>query len=82
MSSDWVPVLDANWETYQDAGDLPQTYLDMVTDADGSVGYYWSSTTSLFFRMTLRSTPVRTQGDLFQSGWFVALDVNRDGFLD
>ncbi len=82
LTGDWSPMLTNEWLFYEDANDVSQSYIDLVTDANGTVGYHWSSTTSLFFRMSLESTPVRKQGDLYQFAWSVALDVDNDNFLD
>ncbi len=82
LSGDWVALRDNNWNNYQDiwrSGGL--TDIDMVLDTDGEIAYYWSSSSSLFFRITLRTSPV-SGGALDRGSWSVGLDLNADNFLD
>ena len=55
-----------------------------MTDIPGQEAYYWSSSTSLFFRMTLRLTPIEPRtGVLYaKSYWYIALDADRNTFID
>ena len=82
LSNDWVPMLTGDWTFYEDSPDVSQGHIDLITDASGSASYYASTTTSLFFRITLKESPVRKQGDLQRSSWSIMLDVNEDNFMD
>ncbi|MBN1129419.1 MAG: DUF11 domain-containing protein [Chitinispirillaceae bacterium] len=82
LSADWVALRNFDWNNYQDIwGSGGLSRIDMVPDLSGEIAYYGSSPTSLFFRMTLRTTPV-SGGALDRGGWFMVLDLNADNFLD
>lgn len=78
----WVPLLNANWQRFTDPRDFPQGYYDIVTDVNGSAGYFYSTETSVFFRMVLRTTPLQSPNNLKPFAWFMAIDVDNDNSPD
>jgi len=84
-SGQWIPLINKDWAYYLDnSNDVGQGFLDYVTDTPGMEAYYWSSSTSLFFRMTLRQTPIDSRTGILttRGAWFIALDVDRDTYMD
>ncbi|MCF7833635.1 MAG: DUF11 domain-containing protein, partial [Candidatus Marinimicrobia bacterium] len=84
LSTDWKPLISSDWEPFTDPQDVSQSYIDFIEDINGSCGYYWSTSTSLFFRIVLRNTAAKKLGatELNQCGWGIMLDVDKDNFLD
>ncbi|MFO7841600.1 MAG: hypothetical protein R6V48_05535, partial [Fidelibacterota bacterium] len=82
LGSDWVAMRNNDWENYQNvwtSGGLRT--IDMVPDADNEIAYFASTSTSLFFRMTLQETPV-SGGSIDRGSWFIALDRDMDNYFD
>jgi uncharacterized repeat protein (TIGR01451 family) len=87
LESDWVPLLSSDWTLFDDAQDVSQGYIDfiaddLVSDTEGSCGYYYASSTSLFFRLVLRTDPINKKDEMTQNCWGMMLDVNKDNYLD
>lgn len=79
---EWVPVLNAYWDPILDPSDIRQGHIDIVTDQNGYGSYFSSSETSLFFRLALRKTPLKSTNNLQQMAWFVAIDADLDNLPD
>ena len=75
-------MLAYTWDPSYDPDDYPQGYLDIEVDAYGYSSYYYSSTTSVYFRIPLESTTINSQGELRQMAWHTLVDVNNDGVQD
>ncbi|MCD6447170.1 MAG: hypothetical protein J7L40_03270, partial [Candidatus Marinimicrobia bacterium] len=82
LSTDWVPLLSANWSLFDDPQDVSQGYIDFIEDTDGSCGYYYASSTSLFFRLVMRVNPINKKNQMTQNCWGMMLDVDKDNYLD
>lgn len=82
LSTDWVPLLDQDWSLYDDPQDVSQGYIDFVPNDEGSCGYYYATSTSLFFRLEMRENPINKKGELTQNCWGMMLDVDKDNNLD
>ncbi|RKY55637.1 MAG: hypothetical protein DRP93_02980 [Candidatus Neomarinimicrobiota bacterium] len=79
---DWVTMRDYNWVIYPNTlNRIRERQVDLVPDSYGVIAYYWSSETSLFFRMTLRET-VEFFGRLKRGSWFIVLDTDMDNYMD
>lgn len=83
-SGQWVKLYNANWNVMTDpSGDFSQGSIDFANDVNGTAAYYYASTTSIYFRFSLRDTPKRTSvNELVQFAWYVAFDVNDDTYPD
>jgi len=82
LSTDWVPLLSADWSLFDDPQDVSQGYIDFIDDTDGSCGYYYASSTSLFFRWVMRVNPINKKNEMTQNCWGMMLDVDKDNYLD
>lgn len=82
LSTDWVPLLSQDWSLYDDPQDVSQGYIDFVPNDDGSCGYFYATSSSLFFRLEMRVDPVNKKNELTQNGWGVMIDANKDNYLD
>jgi len=81
--SEWVPVLNANWDNLTDVQDFSQGSLDVVSDVNGTSAYFWSNGNTLFFRLPLRRSPETNQGgSLRQFAWAWTIDVDNDQWPD
>ncbi len=82
ISTDWVMMMNNDWEVYQNSVKSERIKtIDLIPDNNGEIAYYWSSNTSLFFRMTLAQTP-EIFGKLVSGAWFIALDLDVDNYMD
>ncbi|MCD6446875.1 MAG: DUF11 domain-containing protein [Candidatus Marinimicrobia bacterium] len=82
ISTDWVMMINNDWEVYQNSVKSERNKtIDLIPDNNGEIAYYWSSNTSLFFRMTLAQTP-EIFGRLVIGSWFIALDLDVDNYMD
>jgi thioredoxin-dependent peroxiredoxin len=79
--SDWVPMIDNNWEPLQDADEGHSTIEEIIPDEYGNIAYFYYDQTTLFVRMTLQSDPIDRRG-LKSALWQVYLDQGMDGFPD
>lgn len=82
LSTDWVPLLSSDWTSFTDPQDVSQGYIDFVEDTDGSCGYYYATSTSLFFRLVMRVNPINKKNEMTQNCWGMMLDVDKDNYLD
>ncbi len=83
LSSDWTPVYGADWEPIQDANDQQKGYLDIVTDSQGAGGYFYTNDNTVFFRIALETTPLKSGTNLQpNASWYIALDVDLDNLAD
>jgi uncharacterized repeat protein (TIGR01451 family) len=82
LETDWNPLISSDWSQFQDPQDVSQGYIDFIDDSDGNCGYYWATSTSLFFRMVLRVNPINKKNELTQNAWGIMLDVDKDNYLD
>ncbi|MCK4529998.1 MAG: DUF11 domain-containing protein [Candidatus Marinimicrobia bacterium] len=82
LSTDWRPLLSSDWTLFSDPQDVSQGYIDFVEDTDGSCGYYYATSTSLFFRLVLRVNPINKKNEMTQNAWGMMLDVDKDNYLD
>jgi uncharacterized repeat protein (TIGR01451 family) len=82
LNSQWISLLSNDWASIEDASGDGPAGIDFVTDANGSAGYYYSTPTSLYFRMYLSSSPLQSPTNLRPFAWMIALDANLDGYLD
>ncbi len=80
-TSDWVYLIDADWDPTADADDQQSDYLDIMADVNGHDAYFYASSTSLFFRMGLQGTAVQGSG-LKSFSWHVILDADNDNVPD
>ncbi|NQV15600.1 DUF11 domain-containing protein [bacterium] len=83
LDSEWIGLLQFNWNNLDDPADIPNCYADVINDENGYAAYYWASETAIFYRLTLRCTPMKVEPDnLWQFAWFVAFDVDDDNSPD
>ncbi|MCF7921606.1 MAG: hypothetical protein K9M55_02785, partial [Candidatus Marinimicrobia bacterium] len=80
-NADWIPMINANWNSLQDANDQSKDGLDIIPDQYGHDSYFYSNQSNLFIRIMLQGSPLK-RGKLDRGTWFAALDVNLDGFPD
>ena len=79
---DWVAMRNYNWEIYQDPyRKINKDQLDLVPDANSKIAYYYTTSTSIFFRMSLEGSALF--GNILERGsWYVALDTDIDNYFD
>lgn len=83
LDSDWVGLLGYDWNNLADAPDIPNCYADVVVDDNGYAAYFWTTETTIYFRLVLECTPIKVDPDnLWQFAWFVAFDVDEDNSPD
>jgi len=82
LSTDWRPLFSADWSPFTDPQDVSQGYIDFIEDIDGSCGYYYATSTSLFFRLVMRVNPINKKNEMTQNAWGMMLDVDKDNYLD
>jgi len=82
LSTDWKTLISSDWTPFSDPQDVSQGYIDFVIDDNGSCGYYWATSTSLFFRMVIRVNPINKKNEMTQNAWGIMLDVDKDNYLD
>ena len=76
LTSEWVPLISNDWALIEDAGGDGPGSIDFVTDANGAAAYYYSTPTSLYFRMCLSESPQQNANKLRPFAWMAALDAD------
>ena len=79
-SQNWIEMVGSDWNYMTDpTGDHNPASVDVINNGVPLCCYYASSSSSVFYRMALRSDPINTQGELDQYAWMAQIDVADDG---